>query len=135
MILCLGSNHEQQRHIAMAQELLQHHFAALRFTPCIWTEPVGVVSPQYLNCLAYGTTTLTYDALLTLTKNLEQRMGRSQEGQHRGEIPIDIDILLLGQHKYHLSDWDRTYVRQLLPLIQQHDICASDHSHQDSPDL
>lgn len=119
LILCIGSNHEPQRHVAMVRQLLERHMAGLVFSPSIWTEPVGVVSPPYLNCLAYGETTLSYDQLHVLTKQIEQQMGRTPEKKHKGEIPIDIDILQLGGVRYHLTDWTRQYVIQLLPWLEE----------------
>ena len=114
LILCLGTNVEQQRNMEEAQNLLRKTVEDIAFTPSLWTDPVNTVSPQYLNCMAIGWSVMAYDDVLRMTKALERGMGRTEEARRAGLVPIDIDILLYDGEKYHLSDWGRDYVKQLL---------------------
>lgn len=99
-----------------AQDLLRKTVEDIAFTPSLWTAPVNTVSPQYLNCVAIGWLAMAYDDILRMTKALEREMGRTEEARRAGLVPIDIDILLYDRKKYHLSDWGRDYVKQLLKL-------------------
>lgn len=117
LILCLGSNFEQEKNIQQAQKMLRLELPNLCFTHNLWTEPIGVITPNYLNCLAYGTISITYWDILKLTKRIEKRLGRSQKAASSTKITIDIDILQYGNDKFHLSDWERNYVKELLVEI------------------
>ncbi len=117
IILCLGTNVEQQRNMQVAQELLRKIVGDIVFTPSLWTDPINTISPQYLNCMAIGWSVLSYDNLLRKTKAIERNMGRTEEARQAGVVMIDIDIMLYDEHKYHHTDWDRDYVKQLLKLM------------------
>ena len=52
-----------------------------------------------------------------ITKDIERRMGRLPKDKREHRVPIDIDILQLGQTIYHDKDWQRHYVKQLLSDI------------------
>lgn len=112
ILLCLGSNHLHEQHFAKARHLLTATLPSLHFTRTIWTEPIGFSSPPYLNGLAYSEQEIRYEALLYLTKDIERQLGRRHDDSH--EVSIDIDILQCGDQKYHDTDWERSYVRELL---------------------
>ncbi len=116
-LICLGSNTQQERHMTSAQRLLAETLGGIRFTKTIWTEPVGFQSPLYLNCLGYGKTALSYDELHQLTKDIELQLGRTKDDKLNHVVKIDIDILQLGDDLYHLSDWERAYLQELLHEI------------------
>ena len=72
---------------------------------------------MYLNQLVEATTALTADELTQALKDIEQQMGRTQEDRRRGIVRIDLDLLLYGEQRYHLRDWERPYVKALLPVL------------------
>jgi 2-amino-4-hydroxy-6-hydroxymethyldihydropteridine diphosphokinase len=65
------------------------------------TDPVGDVPDQasFLNACVLVQTRLEPPALLDAVKDLEQTLGRAAAGVRHGPRAIDIDILLLGEHK------------------------------------
>ena len=69
---------------------------------------------MYLNQLVYGTTMQTVDSLQLWLKLTEREMGRTSDAKLMGQICIDIDILEYDGVRYHLKDWERDYVKNLL---------------------
>lgn len=64
------------------------------------TDPVGDVTeqPSFLNACVRIETALVPLELLDVVKRLERALGRG-EGVRHGPRPIDIDVLLLGEHE------------------------------------
>ena len=117
VILCLGSNADQEANIQQAQQLLRNEYASIAFTPSIWTEPVGVVSPPYLNCLAAMTIEDNLPSLRNKTKAIERLMHSSPTERKGNIVRIDIDILSFDHKHYHEDDWNRDYVKQLIEVL------------------
>lgn len=117
VILCLGSNADQEANIQQAQQLLRNEYASIDFTPSIWTEPVGVVSPPYLNCLATMSIKDSLSCLHDKTKAIERLMHSSREERKGNIVRIDIDILSFDHKHYHEDDWNRDYVKQLIEVL------------------
>jgi len=114
VILCLGSNADQEANIQQAQQLLRNEYASIDFTPSIWTEPVGVVSPPYLNCLATMSIKDSLSCLHDKTKAIERLMHSSRKERKDNIVRIDIDILSFDHKHYHEDDWSRDYVKRLI---------------------
>lgn len=112
-LLSLGSNFEAPDHMQAAVKELCALFSNLTFTRPIWTDPIGHEGPQYLNILVKGETDLGYEALNAKLKATESRLGRVRHDPHH-RVAIDIDILQIDEERYHLSDWQRSYVVLLL---------------------
>ena len=81
------------------------------------TQSLEASPTMYLNQLVEATTALTADELTQALKDIEQQMGRTQEDRRRGIVRIDLDLLLYGEQRYHLRDWERPYVKALLPVL------------------
>ena len=50
-------------------------------------------------------------------KAIEQQMGRTIEDRQQGIVRIDLDILEYDGTRHHLADWERHYVKLLLPQL------------------
>ena len=105
-------------HWSLAQERLRTHWHDIRFTQPVCTAPVGVATASFLNCLAVASVTDNYPAIHTMLKEIEMAMGSTTDDHHRGIVLIDIDVLQLGSDRYHLSDWNRPYMRGLLQQLE-----------------
>jgi 2-amino-4-hydroxy-6-hydroxymethyldihydropteridine diphosphokinase len=94
--LSLGSNlGNRQANLDMALKLISERMRLGKISSIYDTEPVGdTKQPRFLNLACEVFTHLTPEALLTLAKGIEGKMGRrSKTGEPRS---IDIDILLFG---------------------------------------
>lgn len=115
VILSLGSNHNREQNMAMAEAHLAALLSAVRFTRTLLTEPIGIASrAAFANAVATGETTLSYADLRRAVKAIEREAGRTAEGKALGVIPLDIDILQYGNTRYKPQDWQRQYNITLL---------------------
>jgi 2-amino-4-hydroxy-6-hydroxymethyldihydropteridine diphosphokinase len=120
--LSLGSNLGERRANLQAaiDGLKRHGIDVLRSSSVYDTEPVGLVldQPQFLNaCIAIETHEAP-ESLLTVCKELERELGRT-EGVRHGPRLIDIDILLLADLDYTPDGTDTapaTYSSQTLTV-------------------
>ena len=131
VLLSLASNSQQKQNMEAARSLLSGLLADLHYTTEHWTEPVTshgdrhAVRPSqqatsqracprvlYLNQLATGTTDLEAEDLNLRLKEIEQQLGRKHDKS--GVVTIDIDLLQHDDTRYHLRDWERDYVKDLL---------------------
>ena len=116
VLLCLSSNTNQQQNMEAARRLLGQLLGNLLFTTEHWTEPVNTLRPdKYLNQLAKGTTTIDADELNLRLKDIERRLERKHDKS--GIVTIDIDLLEYDSERYHQRDWERDYVKDLLPEL------------------
>ena len=116
VLLCLASNSNQQQNMEAARILLRDVLNELHYTTEHWTEPVNALRPdQYLNQLATGLTNLGPDELNLRLKDIEQQLDRKHDKS--GIVTIDIDLLEYDSVRYHLRDWERDYVKDLLPEL------------------
>ena len=118
ILLSLAANIQQKENMAEARHRLSALIDDTCYTPEQWTEPIGNSRPdKYLNQLVRATTTLSADELQQRCKEIETAMGRSAEERRQGIVRIDIDLLLHDGRRYHERDWERDYIKQLLPLF------------------
>lgn len=73
----------------------------------------------YLNCLATAYTTHALKSLERALKNLERRCGDSKHERKKGVVNMDLDILLYGDEKKHVGDWERSYVKELMRELKE----------------
>lgn len=119
IIVSLGSNSNQIENIKFAKQKLEIILGEnTLFTNEIWTEPIGMVSNKFLNCLCVAATKHTKSQLDKAFKHIEKQCQRSKKNDKQNKITLDIDILLFGDEKFHPQDWERGYVRKLMEDIE-----------------
>lgn len=96
-ILALGSNSNQEENISKAQILLKQRFEGIKFSDAQWTEPIGIKSNNFLNCLGTFDTELSLAQVIQCLKEIEQTMGDSHENHRMGKVLIDIDLAQYGE--------------------------------------
>ena len=113
IIISLASNEDQETRMAAAREQLTQLLTECHFTSAIWTEPINSIRKEpYLNQLCQGTTALGEGLLCEVLKETEKRLGRTHNED--GIVTIDLDLLQYDGQRYHLRDWERNYVKDLL---------------------
>lgn len=113
VIICLASNEDQEQHLQAARTQLAQLLKDLRFTKEHWTEPVHTHRQvPYLNQLCRGVTTFSANLLEEVLKEIEKRLGRTHNEE--GIVTIDLDLLQYDEDRYHLRDWERNYVKDLI---------------------
>ena len=109
ILIALGSNYHQSAHIQWASQRLASLFTDVTVSPVLWTSDIHGRGQWYLNRLLRAQTTLSLEQLTELLKQTEQESRRTKE-----HVTIDLDIMLYDAQRYHLADWDRPYIRNLL---------------------
>lgn len=114
VILALGTNHGQEPNMNQAKEMLARLLDDIHYSSQAWTAPIGIVSDDFLNCLAIGETSLSLHSLLSDIKRIERTCGDSPSLRQENIVCMDIDILLFGDQRMHKRDWQRPYIQQLM---------------------
>ena len=96
-IIALGSNSNQEENIFNAQTLLKQRFKGVKFSDAQWTEPIGIKSDKFLNCIGTFDTKLSLNQVIQCLKETEQTMGDSHENHQIGKVLIDIDLAQYGE--------------------------------------
>lgn len=113
VIICLASNIDQKRHLEAAREQLSLLLKDLYFTSEHFTEPIHSLRREpYLNQLCKGKTTFGSNLMCEVLKEIEKRLGRTRNED--GIVTIDLDLLQYDEQRFHLRDWERSYVKDLL---------------------
>lgn len=114
-IISLGSNlcpYEAESNLTKAEIFLSGLFAAdIIFSSHYSTPGVGSGEGKtYLNAVALGHTSLSAEAIRTSLKDYELRTGRTPEVRALGIVPIDLDLLMLGDNVFKPKDLSQSYV-------------------------
>lgn len=116
IIISIASNDQQEQNLSEARRCLGQILSDLHFTEELWTEPFSEknTSRLYLNQLVYAHTTLNAQELNAALKTIEKQMGRTPKQKLRGIVSIDLDLMQHNGLRFHLTDWERPYIKQLL---------------------
>ncbi len=113
VIISLASNENQQVNLEQARLLLRDIIDNLIFTPEKWTEPINSNCKNiYLNQLCKGSTEMSLEQINQSLKEAELRLGRTRNEE--GLVSIDLDLLQYDSQNYHLRDWERDYIKNLI---------------------
>lgn len=117
VILALGTNVNQERNMKQVRRLLADTWPYMKFTTPKWTQPIGMASDLFYNCLAYTEVEESLEELTEKVKNMERICGNTRAERSLNRIQMDIDILLYDDNKLHIDDWQRDYVQELMKEI------------------
>jgi 2-amino-4-hydroxy-6-hydroxymethyldihydropteridine diphosphokinase len=113
IIISLASNSNHEANLQAARTQLIQLLNEVHFTSAIYTDPIGTLCKEpYLNQLCKGTTALGRNLLSEVLKEIEKRLGRTHNED--GIVTIDLDLLEYDNERYHLRDWERNYVKDLI---------------------
>ena len=119
VLIAIGSNHDAERHLEEVRILLKDSFGnGIVFSPTIQTADVNKEGPDYINALAVITTSMNYQKVKALLKQLETMCGNTKEARKRHEVAMDLDILAFNNRRYHLNDWNRNYIQELMGYLE-----------------
>ena len=119
IILAMGSNTTREQSMARAMTMIEKEMGKMTFTPTIESDAIGMVAEPFINCLAYGESDMTVREITMILKQIEHACGNNAELRSQNKIVIDLDLLLWGNKRYHSSDWNRHYVKELLKMVPE----------------
>lgn len=126
IIMALGSNTDAEKHLFAAKRMIENIFSDVVFSSSLLTEPIGIDSDKFLNCLAVAFTELSKEEIEHTLKRIERDCGDNETDRKEGKILMDIDILEFEGEKYHIGDWERDYVKTLMKEIANIQSCFHD---------
>mgnify|MGYP003291266054 CR=1 FL=1 len=89
-----------------------------KFSHYYETEGVGSgVGKKYYNEVAIGETDLSYIEIRNKLKQIESDLGRTIETKKQGIVPIDLDLIKLGDIIYKVKDLEQEYVKIGLEML------------------
>lgn len=101
-------------------EILDSTFADCRFSRVMQTLPIGMenTNVRFANMLVVFKSTFDTEEVVSTLKHIEALCGDTRIARRRGEIVMDIDMLKYDEERFHLSDWQRHYVKALMEEMQ-----------------
>ena len=117
IVISLGSNDRQETNMIIAKQLLEQLFGDIQFTKSVWTNPIGIESDRFLNCLAIAHTKHREPQIKSALKRIEIRYGDTRAFRTINIVRMDIDILLFDGQRLHAADWQRPYIKNLMKEI------------------
>lgn len=118
VIIGMGSNWRRKASMARAKSLMRQWFREVKFSHEAYTEPIGIKSGQFLNCLALIHWTGGVFNLERELKDIEILSGDSEAKRSKNIVVMDLDILLYGTEKMHAADWERPYVEEMMKDLE-----------------
>jgi 2-amino-4-hydroxy-6-hydroxymethyldihydropteridine diphosphokinase len=116
--LLLGSNYLAHKHISDAIELLQQEFGVHRSSNEMITKAIDMPNDYpFVNKAVCIETVLEPIQLIHKIKEMEKQLGRSDEKDHQGIIPIDIDVILCDKKVLHADYETKNYVKKLIEEV------------------
>ena len=112
VLIALGSNYHQSAHILWASQRLAALLADVTLSPVLWTPDIHGRGLWYMNRLLRARTMLSPTQLTALLKQIEQETQRTK--QH---MTIDLDLMQYDDQRFHLDDWQRPYIQNLIGFM------------------
>ena len=112
VLIALGSNYHQSAHILWASQRLAALLADVTLSPILWTPDIHGRGLWYMNRLLRAQTSLSPTQLTALLKQIEQETQRTK--QH---VTIDLDLMQYDDQHFHLDDWQRPYIQNLIDFM------------------
>lgn len=109
VLIALGSNFQQAAHLHWAEQRLSLYLTDLQLSRTLWTADIKGCGLMYMNQLVMGSTTLSADEL-----EQELKVSEIATGRTRQQVTIDLDLMLYDDERFHLRDWPRPYIQQLI---------------------
>ncbi len=95
----------------------------VRFTFLVETDPIGIVSPKFTNCVGIAFTTLPLEEIKAIFKEIEKECEDTKEKRRNNLIEMDIDILEYDGVRYHEKDWSRPYI---IDMVEEAEILKNE---------
>ncbi len=113
IVISIGSNVAQRR--ARVEQAIAWIKTILEETECsdiYETAPLNGSGSNYVNAVVRGETELSLSGFIALTKEYERQQGRDDEARKRGEVVVDIDVVIADGEIIRLRDYNCYFFRK-----------------------
>lgn len=108
--LSFGSNHgNRKENVEKALEEISRYFKCFHASSIYETPEIHGRGESYYNAVATGLTELDYSSLNSFLKSYEISQGRDERARKKGEVVIDIDIVLWENEIMRPNDFEREF--------------------------
>lgn len=112
VILSVGSNVTPRRDrvaaaLALMDSLLNEGVASGIYE----TPEIHGMGRPYMNAVIFGKTEIDFEHLKATTKRIELEAGRNDEARRRGDVPVDIDIVVWNRQVLRPNDYRQPFFR------------------------
>lgn len=109
-VLSLGSNiGDREENVNDTITLLSSLFPGLESSGIYETPEIHGVGASYMNAVVRCRIAQDYDGFCSLAKEIERHRGRNEETRMRGEVPIDIDVVIWDGEVMRPADYAREF--------------------------
>lgn len=106
----LGSNSaDKYRQIETAIDFLRQNLDEVKVSSIYETDALNSIDQPYVNSVVTGLTRLDESCLVDCLKKWERASGRCQARNEAGDIPIDMDLVVMGESVLRQKDFEREY--------------------------
>lgn len=121
LLLAIGSNVNHTKNVALSKQFLSERFERIQFSKELYTDPLGdaISGNKYVNLLAVCLTDLSCDRVIATLKQIERACGDTCTLRKEGKVVMDIDLLEYDTQRYHIADWQRQYIIELMKSFKQ----------------
>lgn len=110
--LSLGANcGEREATLLQALDILALQFDSFKHTPLYETPDCHGGVKSYLNTVASAQTALMPAEIDRIAKELELKFGRTPTARMRGDVPLDIDLVVYGDTILKERDFNRNFFK------------------------
>lgn len=113
IVLSIGSNVPQR--CAKVEQAIVWVNTVLHKTKCsdiYETAPLNGSGSYYANAVIGGETDLSFSDFVALTKEYERRQGRDDDARKRGEVVVDIDVVIADGEIIRQRDYNCYFFRK-----------------------
>lgn len=120
-IISIGSNANRTENIQKAIEILQANYPRSRFSTPEITDPIDLPegAKAFLNLVAMIPTNLEKEEFVAQLKEIEEELGRDDDDDEEGIIPIDLDLIKWNEDVLKPRDFIRPYMVSGLEEIDE----------------
>lgn len=111
--ISLGANcGERENSIGSALLMLSATFEDFKASDLYETPDYHGGSRNYINAVASANTSMAPAEIEAMAKELELKFGRTEEARRRGDVPLDIDLVVYGDRIIKEKDFGRKFFMQ-----------------------
>lgn len=112
VVVSIGSNFgDRKSMVGMAIDWLSKELSDFRSSRIYETPSEGHVGSNYMNAVCEGVTRMSRENLENLCKEYERCAGRDSECRAKGNVPIDLDIVIYDGEVVRPTDYRRSFFK------------------------
>lgn len=111
-VLSLGSNcGDRIYNVRKALDWIGSITEECNMSPIYETPEIHGIGNPYMNAVCKCKTDITLPTIIELTKRYELENGRDEECRKRGDVPIDIDVVVWDENTIRPQDYARSFFK------------------------